>query len=350
MRKPSALITGIAGFAGSYLAEELLACGYSVTGTILKNEPLDNISGIRKRIKLVTLDITDSRACLRMITANRCDYLFHLAAMASVGRSFGTEGITFRVNIEGTLNLLEACRVAANPTKFILISSADAYGVFQPSSRTLTETQPLAPVSPYGISKAAAEQLARYYHRVYGTPLVISRSFNHTGPRQTENFVVPSFSRQIAMIEAGIQSPVLKVGDLSARRDLSDVRDIVRGYRLLAESGRIGEVYQLCSGKAVSIEKMLHLLLSLSERKIAIETDKNRLRKADIPILKGSNRKSAQEFGFAVTIPLRETLAATLDYWRAQVSAQKKRPVAQSSRTGVRGHEKSRQVKNVGSR
>ena len=152
---------------------------------------------------------------------------------------------------------------------------------------------------------------------------IISRSFNHTGPRQTDNFVIPSFSRQIAMIEAGLQDPVLKVGDLSARRDLSDVRDIVRGYRQMAESGKIGEVYQLCSGKAPSIERMLRTLLSFSKRKIEIATDKNRLRKADIPILKGSNRKAAQEFGFAVTIPLRDTLMATLNYWRNRIDAPK---------------------------
>jgi GDP-4-dehydro-6-deoxy-D-mannose reductase len=319
MSRLSALVTGIAGFAGSYLAEELLAHGYSVTGTVLKEEPLAHIASIRKKISLVTLDITDAKACRRVMNKVKPDYLFHMAAMASVGRSFGTEGLTFRVNVEGTLNLLEACREHGKLKKLILISSADAYGIVKPAGRILKETHPLDPVSPYGISKAAAEQLARYYFRVYGTPVVISRSFNHTGPRQSENFVIPSFSRQIALIELGKQPPALKVGDLSARRDLSDVRDIVRGYRRMAESGRIGEVYQLCSGKAVSIDRMLRQLLALSTRQIEVTVDKNRLRKADIPILTGSNRKAASEFGFAVTIPLRETLAATLDYWRARL-------------------------------
>ncbi len=320
MTKPSALITGIAGFAGSYLAEELLAQGYSVSGTVLKSESLENLQGITKSLKLVTLEVSDAEACRKVIKKIRPDYLFHLAAMASVGKSFGAERATIRVNVEGTLNLLDACRAQTSLKKFILISSADAYGRQQLNGRTLTETAPLEPISPYGISKAAAEYLVQYYQRVYGTPAVIARSFNHTGPRQNDNFVIPNFCRQIALIEAGKQEPVVRVGDLSARRDISDVREIVRGYRLLAENGKPGQVYQLCSGKAESIDHMLQMLLALSERKIKVVKDKSRLRKADIPILKGSNRKAVRELGFTARIPLEETLEATLNYWRARVS------------------------------
>lgn len=320
MTKPSALITGIAGFAGSYLAEELLAHGYAVSGTMLKNESLENLDGIRKQIKLVTLDVSDAAACRKTIKRFRPDYLFHLAAMASVGKSFGAERATIRVNVEGTLNLLDACRVQRNLKKFILISSADAYGRQRVNGKALTESVPLEPISPYGISKAAAEYLVRYYHRVYETPAVIARSFNHTGPRQNDNFVIPNFCRQIAMIEAGQAEPIVRVGDLSARRDISDVREIVRGYRLLAENGKPGQVYQLCSGKAESIDRLLKMLLAMSERKIKVVKDKSRLRKADIPILKGSNRKAAREVGFKARIPLAETFEATLNYWRARVS------------------------------
>lgn len=319
MRRRTALITGIAGFAGSWLAEELLRNGYRVFGTIAPKESLAHLHSIEGKLSLSKLDILDTAACRKLVSSVKPDHLFHLAAIASVGRSFEMEQITFRVNFDGTLNLLEAARQHSRLKSFLFIGSADSYGTFQPPTKVLSEQQCFNPISPYGIAKAAAEYASRYYYRAHSLPVVIARSFNHSGPRQTDNFVIPSFAKQIAMIEARRQKPVLMVGDLSVKRDISDVRDIVRGYRLLAENGKSGEVYQLCSGKAVSIQRVLDMLISISHVDISVKVDKSRLRKADIPILRGSFAKAARHVNFACEIPLRTTLQDTLGFWRGRI-------------------------------
>jgi len=318
MKQRSAFITGIAGFAGSYLAEELLDAGYSVSGAVCPGESLDNIIHIKKRLRLVTLDILDPVRCRQVLKRLDPDTIFHLAAMASVGKSYEAERMTFLVNFEGSLNIFDAAGSLSHLKSIVFISSADTYGSFIPRTKTLTEDQPLNPISPYGISKAAAEAAARYYHRIHGLPVVLVRAFNHSGPRQGDSFVIPAFARQIARIEAGVQPPVVMTGDTSARRDISDVRDIVRGYRLAAEKGKPGEVYQLCSGRAVSIQTVLNTLLGLSSRKIRHRVDRGRLRKADIPVLRGDNHKATVHLGFRVRYNLRDTLRDTLDYWRAR--------------------------------
>ncbi len=320
MRKPLAFITGIAGFVGSFLAEELLRSGYRVAGSIYNDEPTNNIDTIKKQLSLYSLDIVEQSRCRRLLKRLQPDYLFHLAAFASVGRSFANERATYKVNFDGTLNILEAAREVTKLRKLIFVTSADTYGTFTPPGKLLTEKQQLNPVSPYGISKAYAEQLCLYHQRRHGTPVVVARAFNHAGPRQDENFVIPAFAKQIASIEAGQQKPEIQVGNLSARRDLSDVRDIVGGYRLLARKGKPGQSYQFCSGRTYTISKVLELLLKLSPATIKVKTDRSRLRKNDIPILRGSNRKAVQELGFATRYKLRETLTDTLNYWREKIS------------------------------
>lgn len=324
-KKPVALITGIAGFAGSWLAEELIKHDYQVIGAIAPGESLENLATVRSKIELFRLDITSAAQCTKKIAQAKPDHILHLAAFASVARSFGSERAVFDVNLTGTLNLLHAAAQTKNLKRFMFVSSPDCYGLFSPKARTLTESDFLAPVSPYGISKAAAEQTCRYFHRAHGLPVVIARAFNHTGPRQTPNFVVPSFARQIAHVEAGRQTPKLKVGNLSARRDLSDVRDVVRGYRLLIERGQPGEIYQLCSGRALAIDGVLKNLLKLSRRKIAISTAPEHLRPVDLPILRGSNHKAVKELGYQVRYKMKTTLTDTLDYWRGKVGLTSKR-------------------------
>ena len=319
MKRRTALITGIAGFAGSWLAEELLRNGYRVFGTVAPKESLANLRNVENKLSLSRLDILDTAACRKIVASVKPDHLFHLAAIASVGRSFDMEQITFRVNFDGTLNLLEAARQHPKLKSFLFVGSADSYGIFQPPTKVLSEQQCFNPISPYGIAKAAAEFASRYYYRAHGLPVVIARPFNHSGPRQTDNFVIPSFAKQIAMIEADRQKRVLMVGDLSVKRDISDVRDIVRGYRLLAEKGKPGEVYQLCSGKAVSIQRVLDMLITFSHADISVKVDKSRLRKADIPILRGSNAKATRHVNFASEIPLRTTLQDTLEFWRGRI-------------------------------
>jgi len=317
MARPIAFITGIAGFAGSWLAEELLERGFEVTGSLPSGESTENIKGIKRRVKLVGLDILDGSRCSIVISQIKPKYIFHLAAFASVGKSFEQEALTLKVNIDGTLNMLRAASdLGKKLTKLVFVSSADCYGDVKPAGKPLRETQALNPLSPYGISKAAGESLGRYYHRVHGVPVVVARAFNHSGPRQTDNFVIPSFARQIASIEAGRTKPVLKVGDLSAQRDFSDVRDIVGGYRLLAEKAAPGEIFNLGTGRAVSIQKVLDMLLAESTVKITVMRDKSRFRIANIPILKGGVRKVTQEHGYCRRYSLKETLVDTLNYFR----------------------------------
>jgi GDP-4-dehydro-6-deoxy-D-mannose reductase len=321
MKRPLALITGMTGFAGSYLAEELLANGYRVAGTRMQGESKRNLELIEGDLSLLTLDILNAKRCIQVVKDVQPDYLFHLAAMASVGKSYTLERETYKVNFEGTLNMLEASRESRSLKKFIFISSPDCFGRFSPKNKTLTEQQPLAPVSPYGISKAAAEHLCRYFVKQYRLPVAIARAFNHSGPRQSDSFVIPSFARQIALIESGRQKPVIQVGDLSARRDLSDVRDIVLGYRSVAERGEIDHVYHLCSGRAVTIQHLLDSLLKMSEKKITVHVDKSRLRKAEIPVLRGSGRKAGKQLGFSLRYSLKRTLEDTLRYWRVEAGA-----------------------------
>jgi len=319
-RKSRAIITGIAGFAGSYLAELLLAEGYDVYGFLAPGEKKDNIKHLSGKINLDRFDIVKEDKVGRYITSIKPVFIFHLAALSSVGKSFALERQTYDVNFTGTLNIFEAARNSGKSLrKVIFTSSADIYGKFKPTNKVLTETQEFNPNSPYGISKAAAEYLANYYVNHHGLPIVISRSFNHTGPRHSETFVVPSFCKQIAAIERGDVKPIISVGDLSARRDLSDVRDITNGYYLMALKGFPGDVYQLCSGRTVAIKTVLDKLLKLALVPIKVRVDRSRLRKSDIPVLKGDNTRAKKHLGWTCRYSLEDTLIDTVDFWRQKL-------------------------------
>ncbi|SYZ74789.1 NAD-dependent epimerase/dehydratase [Candidatus Zixiibacteriota bacterium] len=320
-RKNKALVTGAAGFAGSFLCERLIAAGFEVYGLLGPGEGTENIEAILRSIHIDRIDITHQNLIHRYIAEIKPNYIFHLAAMASVGQSIQKERMTYNINFFGSLNILEGTlAVKKNVKKVILIGSADSYGKFQPAGKNLKENQPFNPVSPYGISKAAAEYLGQYYFKQHRLPVVIARSFNHTGPRQSVNFAVPSFCRQIARIELGFDKPTIKVGNLSVKRDLSDVRDIAEGYYRLAIKGKPGEVYHFSSGRAISIRAVLETLLKLSTTKIMVAADKKRFRKSDIPILRGDCHKATRQLGWRRKFPLERTLKDTLNYWREKVS------------------------------
>ncbi len=314
-----ALVTGAAGFAGSHLVEHLLAHEYEVIATVGPKDSLTNLVGVEKKVTIQPVDITDQKKLKELVDDHGPRWIFHLAAMASVGASFSDERGVYEVNFLGTLNVLEAARGNNVLEKIVVVSSADAYGAFRPRDKKLTESQPLNPISPYGVSKAAVEHLSQYHVRQFGLPIVIARPFNHTGPRQDDRFVIPSFCRQIALIESGKQGPIIRVGDLSAKRDLGDVRDVVAGYEALASRGVPGQAYHLSTGRAVTIKEALRQLLRLSSAKIAIEIDASRLRKVDIPVLLGANRKASKELGWSPRYSLKETLVETLTWWRQRV-------------------------------
>jgi GDP-4-dehydro-6-deoxy-D-mannose reductase len=319
--KKRTLMTGIAGFAGSYLAEFLLRKGFEIYGLLAPTEKIDNIKHIKNDLRLEQFDIIKQDKVSKFIRKVKPEYIYHLAAFSSVGKSFGNEKLTYDINFYGTLNLYEAAReIEKSLKKILFVSSPDIYGLFEPKGKTLNEKQPFNPVSPYAISKIAAEHLSQYYYNYHSLPIVRVRPFNHTGPRQSDTFAIPSFCKQIAAIEDEQQEPKMSVGDLSNQRDLSDVRDIIRGYYLLAQKARPGEVFHLCSGRTVSFRFVLDKLRGMTKTDINEIADNNRKRKLDIPILRGTYKKAAEAVGWYPKYKLEQTLKDTLQYWRKRIT------------------------------
>lgn len=311
-----AFITGITGFAGSHLAENLLNHSYEVFGTSLMGERRDYVAGIKNAISIATADINDARALKKAVTSAKPQVVFHLAALAAVGRSFTVPVDTMTINLMGTQNLYEILRDSKSVQKIVFVSSADIFGPLPPAKMPIKPDYPLHPVSPYGASKAAADILSYQYFRAYGLPIVRIRAFNHTGPRQGTGYVIPDFCSQITRIERSGRRGTIKVGDTTARRDISDVRDIVNGYRQAAAKGKPGEAYILASGKADSIRHYLKLLTNMSTAEIDIKIAKELLRPVEVPLLVGSIAKSKKELGYNPKYKIEQTLLDTLDFWR----------------------------------
>lgn len=310
------LITGIAGFVGSHLAELLVKKGNQVFGTCLACESLENILQIRSSLHLSDCDITEFGPLARLVKRIRPDRIYHLAAQSSVGRSFSHPVETIESNVRGTLYLLEIARNLKKRVRILVVGSSDVYGKISPREVPISEERHLRPISPYGASKAACDLLAYQYFKSYGVQVIRARAFNHTGPRQQAGFVIPDFASQIAQIEAGLLPPMLKVGNLSAKRDLSDVRDVVRAYLALMARGQAGDAYNISSQKAYKIRNVLRTLLSLSKEKITVRVDEGKNRPAEIPILMGNNSKIRKATGWKLRIPIEKTLKDTLNFWR----------------------------------
>ncbi len=310
------LITGIAGFVGSHLAELLLEKGKEVFGICLPDESLENIRRIKRKLHLTPCDVTDFDRLSSVVRRINPDEVYHLAAFSAVGESFSQPLNVIETNIRGTLYLLEILRNSRKKPRIVIVGSSDMYGPVKPKDIPITEEKSLLPVSPYGSSKAACDLLAYQFFKSYGVQTIRARAFNHTGPRQGLGFVVPDFASQIAKIEAGICPPVMKVGNLNSKRDISDVRDIVRGYRLLMKKGKAGEAYNICSGKGFSIKSLVRILICLSGSKIRVKTDERRNRPAEIPVLRGDNSKIKRTTGWKPKIPIENTLRDALNFWR----------------------------------
>lgn len=318
-KKKKVLITGITGFAGSHLAELLLKNNYQVYGTTRPRSSKDNIVQIKDRLKLSDADIVDSHSLNNLVSKIKPDYIFHLAAQSFVPTSWASPATTFEVNVIGTVNLFEAVRRARINPKIQIACSSEEYGLVHQSELPVKETNPLRPLSPYAVSKVAMDYLGYQYFRSYEMQIVRTRGFNHTGPRRGDVFATSNFSKQIAEIEKGLKEAVIHVGNLEAKRDFTDARDMVRGYLLAILKCQAGEVYNICSGKAVRIRKILDILLSLSKVKIKIKKDKERIRPSDVPILLGDCSKFQKETGWKPQLPLEKTLKDLLDYWRERV-------------------------------
>jgi len=311
----TALITGICGFAGRHLAQHLLDCGEHVFGTYLDAADRALLGPLARKVGLLQGDVRNPQKMGVVLRKTEPDVIYHLAAQASIAVSFVKPVATVDTNVTGTVGMLEAVRRERPGTRVLFPSSADVYGLVRPKDVPIRETHPTAPRNPYAVSKLAAEEVCRQYARTYGLSVIIARSFNHTGPGQAQGFVIPDFASQIARLEKQ-RGGVLKVGNLNARRDLSDVRDIVRGYRLLAAKGKPGEVYHLGSGKAHRIKDLLELLLNMASGPVKIQRDPARQRPSDLPILMADTGRTRRRTGWRTQIPLERTLADTLEYWR----------------------------------
>jgi len=314
------LITGITGFVGSHLAEHALRAGAEVWGSVRWRSRLEHIAGIRQRLRLVECDLLDATSTRALVAEARPDWVFHLAAQSFVQVSFHAPASSLQTNVICQVNLLEALRAERMAPRLLVVGSSEEYGLVHAHETPTTEASPLRPLSPYAVSKVAQDLMGYQYWKSYGLPIVRSRAHNHTGPRRGEVFATSSFAKQIAEIEAGLREPVIQVGNLTPRRDFSDVRDIVRGYWLLLERGEPGEVYNLCSGTAWSIQWVLDFLLGASKaRNVAIRQDPERLRPSDVPLLLGDRSKIEKALGWRTEIPFEQTLQDLLDYWRQRV-------------------------------
>ncbi|MDY4743529.1 MAG: GDP-mannose 4,6-dehydratase, partial [Lachnospira sp.] len=255
---------------------------------------------------------------VELLEEEKADYLFHLAAQSSVAYSWKNPSLTIDVNIKGCVNLLDAIRRIDKKPRALLIGSGEEYGHIRADECPIIEDNTVRPGNIYAATKACQNMLGKIYSDAYGLDIMMVRAFNHIGPNQTPTFVVADFCKQVADIEKGRQEPVIYVGNLSARRDFTDVRDVVKAYAKLVKEGRRGETYNVGTGKAIAIQDILNKIVSMSDKDIEVRVDENKLRPVDVPIIEPDISRIKREVGWEPLIPLEQTLRETLEYWREQ--------------------------------
>jgi len=336
------LITAVTGMAGSYLAEHLLQeRGVELFGTYRWRSRMDNLEAIKNqgklniiaddigsqktsesdasKLNLLEADITDPFSMKRVVNATMPDRIFYLAAQSYVPVSWNAPAETLQTNIIGEVNLLEAVRAAGIDPMIHIAGSSEEYGYILPDELPIKETNPLRPLSPYAVSKIAQEMLAYQYYKSYNIKTVVTRAFNHEGPRRGEVFVTSSFAKQIAEIEKGLKEPLLHTGDLTSVRDWSDVRDVVKAYALAVDKCNPGEVYNIGSGIGREVGEMLGILLSMTDIAIEVRQDPTRFRPSDVKVLICNATKFKTVTGWEPEIPFERTMSDLLDYWRERV-------------------------------
>lgn len=306
---PRALVTGASGFAGAYLVRYLLGLGYEVVGGVHGSD-----ADLPNDCCRLDLDVTDQEAVQRAVAETRPDEIYHLAGLTRPA----TKAVAafYRVNFEGAVNLLEAVSEHAPEAGVLLVGSAYAYGRVD---HPITETELLEPLNHYGVSKASADMLGLSY-ALEGLRVVRMRPFNHSGPGQSPDFVLPTLVRQFADIEAGRRESVVNLGNLDSVRDFSDVRDVVRGYNLALREGRPGEAYNLGSGRGVSVRGLFELVSREAGLEVRLNVESSRLRATDIPLLVADARKAREEFGWQTEIPLERTIQDMLEADRERLT------------------------------
>jgi GDP-4-dehydro-6-deoxy-D-mannose reductase len=314
------LITGASGFVGGYLAEHLLTLNkYDIYGTY-RSEASKEASSVKDTITFLQVDLQDKEQLKKVLSEVKPDGIFHLAAQAAIGESIKNPLQTLHNNIDSELLLFESLReLQMIQTKVLIVLSADVYGYVQPEDLPIDEDTPFRPGNPYAVSKVACDFLAYQYGRSYKMPIVRVRPFTHIGPGQKTGFVTSDFAKQIAEIEKGSQEPIIRVGNLDAKRDFTDVRDVVRAYALLMEKGESGEVYNIGSGVSHKVEEILQYFMENAKVKITKETDPNKLRPSDIPDFVADYSKLQKLTGWKPEVPFEKSLKDILEYWRKTV-------------------------------
>jgi GDP-4-dehydro-6-deoxy-D-mannose reductase len=312
------LITGASGFVGSHLVDHLaLDSDNLLFGTHFSKNKSKSLDKPKDGIELLDVDLRNEEEVYSLIDKVKPDIIYHLAAFTSAADSFKSPRETVLNNIACQINIFEAMRKSdLLNSKTLVVASAEVYGSVKAADLPMNEETPLNPTNPYAVSKLAQDFLGRQYYLSYGLKTIRVRPFNHVGPRQAPIFVVSSFAQKIVEIEKGKREPVLPVGNLEAKRDFTDVRDVVKAYSLLMEKGEFGEVYNIGSGVSYKISQILEMLLSFSSAKITVNVDKSLFRPIDDPELVCDPSKVNKLTGWKPEIPIEKTLKDTLDYWR----------------------------------
>lgn len=299
-----ALITGSEGFVGKYLRAELEAHGYDVTG-------LDLASGE----KTVAVNLLEAEKVDALLEELRPEVIFHLAGQANVGLSWKKPAMTTEINLIAAINLMEAARKCCPDCAMVLVGSSDEYGNLKEKGQLVSEETPLQPVTPYAISKIAQEQMGQAYAKAYGMKICMTRSFNHGGAGQKPGFMIPDFAQGIVKVERG-ETDAVSVGNLESKRDFTHVKDIVMAYRLIAEKGRAGEIYNVGSGKTYSAGEVLDRLIGMAKCPVPVRQDPARMRPSDTPVVCCDNSKIRNDTGWEPEIGLDEILKDTIEYYR----------------------------------
>ena len=310
-----ALIIGAAGFVGRYLAEHLQKeYGWSVSATKLPQEVCDIPNA-----EIYDLDILDRDSVKAFVDKTMPDYIFHLAAQSSGALSWKRPELTVDVNVRGCVDVLEAARQLNAKPRILLIGSSEEYGTVKETENPVSEETAVHPGNIYAATKACQNMLGKIYADAYGMDIMMVRAFNHIGPGQAPVFVASDFCRQAAEIEKGVREPVIRVGNLSVKRDFTDVRDIVRAYGLLMQKGAAGETYNVGSGRAIAIRELLEEIVGLSYAEIRVEVDQDKFRPADVPVVEADVRKLERDTGWVRRYDIKDTLKDMLGEWRRKV-------------------------------
>lgn len=314
------MITGINGFVAGHFIDylesiatpiEILGIGRSPYNVKQRKSP--------KSITYCNIDLLDKKAVSQVVADFRPDYLLHLASVSSVGLSWKYPNESFVNNTNIFLNLIEELRNEKSNCRVLSIGSSEEYGIVTAEQLPLTETAPLAPISPYAVARVSQEMISTLYAKGYGLDIIMTRSFNHFGPAQSDKFVIASFARQLTSIKkSGQKRAVIKAGNLDIIRDFVDVRDVVKAYYLLLQNGSAGEVYNICSGNGHSLREILETMADMMELELVIETDPELIRPADNPVIIGSNKKINTTQGWQPEISLTKSLQDILDWWMQQ--------------------------------